>query len=159
MENVYVTMRDGVRLAVDIFLPEKEGRYPALLSTSPYMKDIQRKPPALGHAIESGATSFYVPRAMCMSSPRGAALASRRGSAVLGDGERTGRLRSYRMDRRAAVVQRQGWDDRRLLLELDPVRRGHPSATASEMHSASRTRPPIFTAMSVSRAASSTTVP
>ena len=36
IENVYVTMRDGTRLAVDIYLPEKEGSYPALLSTSPY---------------------------------------------------------------------------------------------------------------------------
>jgi len=60
--NVYVSMRDGVRLAVDIYRPEKEGRYPALLSLSPYMKDIQRKPPHWSHAIESGATSFYVPK-------------------------------------------------------------------------------------------------
>ncbi len=62
IENVYVAMRDGVRLAVDIFLPESEGRYPALLSLSPYLKEIQRKPPQWSHAIESGATSFYVPR-------------------------------------------------------------------------------------------------
>jgi predicted acyl esterase len=60
--DVYVTMRDGVRLAVDIYRPKKEGRYPALLSLSPYMKDIQRKPPHWSHAIESGATSFYVPK-------------------------------------------------------------------------------------------------
>ena len=62
IENVYVTMRDGVKLAVDIFLPEKDGKYPALFSTSPYMKDIQRKPPQWSHAIESGATAFYVPK-------------------------------------------------------------------------------------------------
>lgn len=41
-ENVYVTMRDGVKIAVDIYLPEKEGRYPALLSMSPYIKEIQQ---------------------------------------------------------------------------------------------------------------------
>jgi len=62
LENVYVTMRDGVRLAVDVYLPEMAGRYPALLSTSPYLKEIQRKPPHWSHAIESGATSFYVPK-------------------------------------------------------------------------------------------------
>jgi uncharacterized protein len=62
MENVYVTMRDGVRLAIDVFLPESAGRYPALLSLSPYLKEIQRKPPQWSHAIESGATSFYVPK-------------------------------------------------------------------------------------------------
>lgn len=60
--NVYVTMRDGVRLAVDVYRPEQEGRYPALLSLSPYNKDMQRKPPQWSHAIESGATSFYVPK-------------------------------------------------------------------------------------------------
>ncbi|MFC1869191.1 CocE/NonD family hydrolase [Thermodesulfobacteriota bacterium] len=60
--NVYVAMRDGVRIAVDIYLPEEEGTYPALLSLSPYMQDIQRKPPHWSHAIESGATSFYVPK-------------------------------------------------------------------------------------------------
>ena len=27
-ENIYVEMRDGVKLAVDIYHPEKEGRYP-----------------------------------------------------------------------------------------------------------------------------------
>lgn len=58
--SVYVEMRDGVRLAVDIYLPEKEGVYPALLSIAPYMQDIQQKPPHWSHAIESGATSFYV---------------------------------------------------------------------------------------------------
>jgi predicted acyl esterase len=33
-------MRDGVRLAVEIYLPEKAGTYSALLSLSPYMQDI-----------------------------------------------------------------------------------------------------------------------
>ena len=62
IEGVYVAMRDGVRLCVDIYLPEAPGRYPALLSLSPYMQDIQRQPPHWSHAIESGATSFYVPK-------------------------------------------------------------------------------------------------
>ena len=44
------------------FCPRQEGRYPALLSLSPYLKEIQRKPPHWSHAIESGATSFYVPK-------------------------------------------------------------------------------------------------
>lgn len=59
-ENIYVTMRDGIRLAVDVYRPGQDGQYPALLSLSPYNKDIQRKPPQWSHAIESGATSFYV---------------------------------------------------------------------------------------------------
>ncbi len=61
-ENVYVTMRDGVKIAVDVYRPEAEGRYPALLSISPYIKEIQQLPPALSHSIEAGATSFFVPR-------------------------------------------------------------------------------------------------
>lgn len=61
-DNVYVAMRDGVKLAVDVYCPEAEGRYPALLSMSPYLKEIQQWPPALTHAIEAGNTNFFVPK-------------------------------------------------------------------------------------------------
>lgn len=59
-EHVYVAMRDGIRLCVDIYQPQTAGRYPVLLSLSPYSKDIQQRPPHWSHAIESGATGFYV---------------------------------------------------------------------------------------------------
>ena len=59
-ETVRVTMRDGISLGVDVYRPERQGRYPALLSLSPYSKDIQQQPPHWSHAIESGATGFYV---------------------------------------------------------------------------------------------------
>ncbi len=59
-ENVYVTMRDGIKIAVDIYCPETEGRYPALLSMSPYLKELQQWPPILTHSIEAGATGFFV---------------------------------------------------------------------------------------------------
>lgn len=62
MADVYVTMRDGVKLCVDIYLPQDDGPYPALLSLSPYLKDLQHKPPHWSHAIESGATTFFVPK-------------------------------------------------------------------------------------------------
>ncbi|MSQ51647.1 MAG: CocE/NonD family hydrolase [Betaproteobacteria bacterium] len=90
IENVYVTMRDGVRLAIDIFMPEKDGKYPALLSTSPYMKDIQRKPPHWSHAIESGATAFYVPKGYIhvVAQGRGAGLSQGRWE-WFGNAERT----------------------------------------------------------------------
>jgi len=58
--NVYVTMRDGIKLAVDIYRPEAEGRYPGLLSMSPYIKEIQQQPPELSHSIEAGDTGFFV---------------------------------------------------------------------------------------------------
>ncbi len=61
-ENVYVTMRDGVKIAVDVYRPEAEGHYPGLLSMSPYIKEIQQQPPELSHSIEAGATHFFVPR-------------------------------------------------------------------------------------------------
>ena len=59
-ENVYVTMRDGIKIAVDVYRPETEGRYPGILSTSPYIKDLQLLPPLLSHSIEAGATQFFV---------------------------------------------------------------------------------------------------
>jgi hypothetical protein len=61
-ENIYVTMRDGIKIAVDVYRPEAAGRYPSLLSTSPYLKHIQQQPPELSHSIEAGATSFFVSR-------------------------------------------------------------------------------------------------
>jgi predicted acyl esterase len=61
-ENVYVTMRDGIKLAVDIYHPEVEGCYPVLLSMSPYLKEIQQQPPGWSHSIEAGATGFFVPK-------------------------------------------------------------------------------------------------
>jgi len=36
--NVWVPMRDGVRLSADVYLPEKEGRYPVLLTRTYYGK-------------------------------------------------------------------------------------------------------------------------
>ena len=41
-EDVYVTMRDGVRLAVDIFRPDAPGKFPALPAMSPYGKEGQK---------------------------------------------------------------------------------------------------------------------
>jgi len=58
--NVYVTMRDYVKIAVDIYRPEKEGRYPTILSMSPYIKELQQWPPHLTHSIEAGSTPFLV---------------------------------------------------------------------------------------------------
>jgi len=60
--NSYVTMRDGIKLAVDIYRPDGEGRHPGMLSMSPYIKEIQQLPPHLCHSIEAGATRFFVPK-------------------------------------------------------------------------------------------------
>jgi predicted acyl esterase len=59
-ENIYVKMSDGAKLAVDIYHPKQGGRYPVLLSMSPYMKEIQQCHPGWCHSIEAGATGFWV---------------------------------------------------------------------------------------------------
>jgi uncharacterized protein len=40
-KNVYAPMRDGVRLAVDVYRPDAGGRFPALLAISTYGKETQ----------------------------------------------------------------------------------------------------------------------
>lgn len=68
-KDVYVPMRDGVRLCVDIFRPDKEGKFPVLLAYSAYGKNTQRQllpqpvPSPLGDAcIEAGMTDYIVSR-------------------------------------------------------------------------------------------------
>ncbi len=71
-QDVWVTMRDGVRLCVDVYRPKAAGRFPALLSLSAYGKIAQRLPtnPVFqpsdyvtgtgGH--ECGEQNYFVPR-------------------------------------------------------------------------------------------------
>lgn len=40
-KNVFVAMRDGVRIATDIYRPEGEDKVPALLALGPYGKELQ----------------------------------------------------------------------------------------------------------------------
>ena len=61
-ENVYITLRDGIKVVADIYRPAKEGKYPALVSTSGYLKSAQLWPPELNLSIEAGQTQFFVPR-------------------------------------------------------------------------------------------------
>jgi putative CocE/NonD family hydrolase len=42
--NVRIPMRDGVRLAADLFRPDTEGRFPALVEYIPYRKDDMTVP-------------------------------------------------------------------------------------------------------------------
>jgi putative CocE/NonD family hydrolase len=43
-KNVMVSMRDGIRLASDIYRPDTRGKFPALLAMCPYSKDVQAAP-------------------------------------------------------------------------------------------------------------------
>jgi len=58
--NVMVPMRDGVHLAVDIYAPGTDGRYPALLAVSPYgksgMHPGQAVSPDVHPTVEQGHT-------------------------------------------------------------------------------------------------------
>lgn len=69
-KSIYVKMRDGVRLATDIYRPDSEGKFPALLGMSPYGKEMQKLPiedfptdTKLGNAgIEAGNSEYFVSR-------------------------------------------------------------------------------------------------
>lgn len=69
-KNVFVKMRDGTRLACDIYRPDVQGKFPALLAVSPYGKDVQllKIPPksrqlgAEWGIIEAGDTEYFVSR-------------------------------------------------------------------------------------------------
>ena len=67
--SVHVKMRDGIRLACDVYRPDADGRFPALLSMSPFGKEIQLlNPPSQPRAkaewgtLEAGHTEFWVSR-------------------------------------------------------------------------------------------------
>ncbi len=60
-EDVVVTVRDGTALLADVHRPDADGRYPALVSASPYPRQIQDLGAPMGF-IEAGATDFWVPR-------------------------------------------------------------------------------------------------
>src|SRR4030042_3516027 len=42
-ETVFITMRDGVRLAADLYLPEGDARVPCVLIRTPYRKEGSKK--------------------------------------------------------------------------------------------------------------------
>jgi predicted acyl esterase len=72
--DVFVPMSDGVNINVDVFRPDGDGKFPALLSMSPYNKEVQsdRIWPGSSSAIhvrgvintliEAGNTDFFVRR-------------------------------------------------------------------------------------------------
>ncbi len=59
--NISVTVRDGTTLLADLFQPDSDGTFPALVSFSPYPRQIQDVGAPLGF-IEAGASDFFVPR-------------------------------------------------------------------------------------------------
>jgi predicted acyl esterase len=85
MRDAAVEMRDGVRLSVDVYRPDAEDRFPALVAFSIYNKDLlgpdvaQSLPaqpawaPLWAGLLEAGDTRFFVSRGYVhvIGSPRG----------------------------------------------------------------------------------------
>jgi predicted acyl esterase len=73
-ENIMVTARDGVKLAVDVYRPDDPGKFPGLFTISVYGKSTQTfdTPPqpfggsVFEASIESGDPEFFVSRGYCM---------------------------------------------------------------------------------------------
>lgn len=62
-KDVYITMRDGVKIAVDIFRPESAGACPALYATSAYQKDLVEFPSwPVFHFRETNDIEWFVSR-------------------------------------------------------------------------------------------------
>ena len=70
-KDIYVPMRDGVRLAVNVYRPDAKGKFPALLAIGGYGKELQEvliPPQPLDKSavwdgnIEAGDTPDIVPR-------------------------------------------------------------------------------------------------
>lgn len=59
-DDVIVPIRDGARLLADIHRPDDDGRFPVLVSASPYPRQLQDIGAPMGF-IEAGASDFFVP--------------------------------------------------------------------------------------------------
>ena len=60
-DDIAVPTRDGTVLQADVYRPEAEGRFPALIAASCYPRQIQDLGAPMGF-IEAGASDFFVPR-------------------------------------------------------------------------------------------------
>ena len=130
-----VPMRDGVRLATDVYLPEGPGPFPAVLVRLPYDKNGRYcwMPFLATHFVARGYA--FVPQDV-----RGKFRSE--GEPVAFVNEVAGRLRHDRVDRAAAVVERRRRHVGRQLLRLHAVGRGGRPATRRSRRSsrASRSR-------------------
>src|SRR5512135_1570902 len=71
-KDVYVPVRGGVRLCADVFRPDADGKFPALLAYGQYGKELEeigltfppqaRPSPLWDGAIEAGDTNYIVSR-------------------------------------------------------------------------------------------------
>src|SRR6516162_6853725 len=139
-KDVLVPMRDGVKIAIDVYRPDTTDKLPALLAFSIHNKDLQG--PDLAEAslthpawsmlwtgpAEAGDTRFFVGRGYVhvIGNPRGIAKSE-------GGGSRAFRqLRSDRMDWGAALVRRQCGDGGHFRLRRRAAHGGEAQFAASQ---------------------------
>ena len=62
-KDVMITMRDGVRIAVDVFRPNVSGEFPAILAADAYQKDLAYLPAVpIFHMRETNDVDWFVSR-------------------------------------------------------------------------------------------------
>ena len=120
-KDVMVPMRDGVRLATDVYLPAKDGkplaeRLPTILMRTPYNKGPARR------GMPTPSTSPRTATPSSFQDTRGRYESEGVWHMLTDDGP--GRLRHRRVDRQAALVQRQDRHDRHLLCRRHAARPG-----------------------------------
>ncbi|MBI2848058.1 MAG: CocE/NonD family hydrolase [Chloroflexi bacterium] len=96
-EDVLVSMRDGIRLSVDIYRPKGKGKFPALVSFSGFGKDQQKLPTSPvwqpsnrlrgtgGH--ECGEQWYFVPRGYVQVIPDPRGVGKSEGESTLAYGQ------------------------------------------------------------------------
>ena len=138
--DVYVPMRDGVKLCVDIYRPDTTEKLPALLAFAIYNKDFQGPDVAEDAAAAAGldAAVDRAARGRRHAFPRVARLrprdrlAARRRQVGRRRLAAMGQLRPDRVDRGAALVRRQCRHGRHLRLRRRAVPCRQAAAAASE---------------------------
>lgn len=60
-DDCEILVRDGVTLLADLYQPDAEGRFPAIISFSPYPRQIQDVEAPV-FFVEAGRSDFFVPR-------------------------------------------------------------------------------------------------
>ena len=141
--DISVAMRDGTRLAVDVYRPDAPGRYPVLYASALHNKDIQGLTSRIfcrrsrrTHRSGSDRSRRAIRGG---SSPMGM-FTSSRSLEGLGEIGRSLRPRGYRplrpdrMDYAATVVKRQGRHGRHLRLRRRAMARSGAGTSGAEGH-------------------------
>lgn len=60
IKDEWITVSDGVRICVDVYLPDGDGPFPALYAVAPYQKDLLHLPAVpMFRFIETGPMDYW----------------------------------------------------------------------------------------------------